>query len=211
MLSLEVSCVKKNNHLKIASEHTILTRVSRLLAEWKIKTWKMKNCNPEVISVNPGLAKHALPFFLWLEVEIRNFYTNSGFAYSNNLTQNRQHWMVLSVKKQLGWDLQDKNSVLWGGFFFFMRLFLFYRVCTIRSVDGSNITSYCVHECDASSRMGSRPRRFLITGHSNGCIQVRNYEINAEWFFAVLKWVWNHNKGYFIGLSQGITDNATGA
>lgn len=61
-----------------------------------------------------------------------------------------------------------------------MRLFLFYRVCTIRSVDGSNITSYCVHECDASSRMGSRPRRFLITGHSNGCIQVRNYEINAE-------------------------------
>lgn len=46
------------------------------------------------------------------------------------------------------------------------------RVCTIRSVDGSNITSYCVHECDASSRMGSRPRRFLITGHSNGCIQM---------------------------------------
>ena len=78
MLSLEVSCVKKNKHLKIASEHTILTRVFRLLAEWKIKTWKMKNCNPEVISVNPGLAKHALPFFfffffLWLEVEIRNF------------------------------------------------------------------------------------------------------------------------------------------
>lgn len=125
MLSLEVSCVKKNNHLKIASEHTILTRVSRLLAEWKIKTWKMKNCNPEVISVNPGLAKHALPFFLWLEVEIRNFYTNSGFAYSNNLTQNRQHWMVLSVKKQLGWDLQDKNSVLWGGFFFLCGCFCF--------------------------------------------------------------------------------------
>lgn len=49
----------------------------------------------------------------------------------------------------------------------------FFRICTIRSVDGSNITSYCVHECDASSRMGSRPRRFLITGHSNGCIQVR--------------------------------------
>lgn len=46
------------------------------------------------------------------------------------------------------------------------------RICTIRSVDGSNITSYCVHECDASSRMGSRPRRFLITGHSNGCIQM---------------------------------------
>lgn len=46
------------------------------------------------------------------------------------------------------------------------------RICTIRSVDGSNITSYCVHECDASSRMGSRPRRYLITGHSNGCLQM---------------------------------------
>ena len=48
-----------------------------------------------------------------------------------------------------------------------------FRICTIRSVDGSSITSYCVHECDASSRMGSRPRRFLITGHTNGSVQVR--------------------------------------
>lgn len=46
------------------------------------------------------------------------------------------------------------------------------RICTIRSVDGSSITSYCVHECDASSRMGSRPRRFLITGHTNGSVQM---------------------------------------
>ena len=29
----------------------------------------------------------------------------------------------------------------------------------VRSVDGSTITSYCVHECEGSSRMGSRPRR----------------------------------------------------
>lgn len=58
-------------------------------------------------------------------------------------------------------------------------LFLYFRICTIRSVDGSNITSYCVHECDASSRMGSRPRRFLITGHSNGCIQVRNSKVTV--------------------------------
>ena len=33
------------------------------------------------------------------------------------------------------------------------------RVCEIRSVDGSVITSFCVHECEGSSRMGSRPRR----------------------------------------------------
>ena len=55
-----------------------------------------------------------------------------------------------------------------------------FRICTIRSVDGSNITSYCVHECDASSRMGSRPRRYLITGHSNGCLQVRNVYVQSD-------------------------------
>ena len=46
------------------------------------------------------------------------------------------------------------------------------RICTIHSVDGSMIVSYCVNECDGSSGMGSRPRRYLFTGHSNGCIQV---------------------------------------
>ena len=46
------------------------------------------------------------------------------------------------------------------------------RVCVIRSVDNSVITSFCVHECEGSSRMGSRPRRFIFTGHSNGAIQM---------------------------------------
>uniref|UniRef100_A0ABD2WRN8 BTB domain-containing protein n=1 Tax=Trichogramma kaykai TaxID=54128 RepID=A0ABD2WRN8_9HYME len=46
------------------------------------------------------------------------------------------------------------------------------RVCVIQSVDGSVITSFCVHECEGSSRMGSRPRRFIFTGHSNGTIQM---------------------------------------
>ncbi|EDO48579.1 predicted protein [Nematostella vectensis] len=46
------------------------------------------------------------------------------------------------------------------------------RICTIRSVDGSNISCYFVHECDGSSRMGSRPRRYLVTGHENGSIQM---------------------------------------
>lgn len=46
------------------------------------------------------------------------------------------------------------------------------RICTIRSVDGSKIMAYCVNECDGSSGMGSRPRRYLFTGHSNGCIQM---------------------------------------
>lgn len=46
------------------------------------------------------------------------------------------------------------------------------RVCVIKAVDGSTITSFCVHECEGSSRMGSRPRRFIFTGHSNGAIQM---------------------------------------
>lgn len=46
------------------------------------------------------------------------------------------------------------------------------RVCVIRSVDGTTITSFCVHECEGSSRMGSRPRRFILSGHANGAIQM---------------------------------------
>lgn len=39
-------------------------------------------------------------------------------------------------------------------------------------MDGSIISSFYVHECEGSSRMGSRPRRFIFTGHSNGTIQM---------------------------------------
>lgn len=46
------------------------------------------------------------------------------------------------------------------------------RLCTIRSVDMSPITAFYVHECEGSSRMGARPRRFLFTGMANGSIQV---------------------------------------
>ncbi|KAH8384118.1 hypothetical protein KR009_012200, partial [Drosophila setifemur] len=43
------------------------------------------------------------------------------------------------------------------------------RVCVIRSVDNSTISAFCVHECEVSSRMGSR---FILTGHCNGAIQM---------------------------------------
>lgn len=46
------------------------------------------------------------------------------------------------------------------------------RICIIRSVDNTAISSFCVHECKGSSLMGSRPRRFILTGHSNGGIQM---------------------------------------
>ena len=39
-------------------------------------------------------------------------------------------------------------------------------------MDGSNITCYNVHEFDAIGRAGSRASRVLISGHSNGGIQV---------------------------------------
>jgi len=46
------------------------------------------------------------------------------------------------------------------------------RLMMCKSVDHSRITGYTVHECDAATRMGSRPRRFLFTGHGNGSIQM---------------------------------------
>ncbi|XP_035209519.1 BTB/POZ domain-containing protein KCTD3-like, partial [Stegodyphus dumicola] len=46
------------------------------------------------------------------------------------------------------------------------------RICVIKSVDNTTITAFCVHECEGSNRMGSRPRRYIFTGHSNGVIQM---------------------------------------
>ncbi len=51
-------------------------------------------------------------------------------------------------------------------------LCLIWRVCEVRSVDGTAITAFVVHECEGSSRIGSRPRRYLFSGHSNGSIQM---------------------------------------
>ncbi len=42
----------------------------------------------------------------------------------------------------------------------------------MQSVDGTTITCFTVRECEGSSRMGSRPRRYLFTGHANGSIQM---------------------------------------
>ncbi|XP_032881248.1 BTB/POZ domain-containing protein KCTD3 [Amblyraja radiata] len=46
------------------------------------------------------------------------------------------------------------------------------RICEIQAVDGMTITAFTVRECEGSSRMGSRPRRYLFTGHANGSIQM---------------------------------------
>lgn len=47
-------------------------------------------------------------------------------------------------------------------------------VCSIHSVDASTITAYHVHEGGMASRVGSRSRRFLCTGHANGQVQVKS-------------------------------------
>ncbi|XP_038641980.1 SH3KBP1-binding protein 1 isoform X1 [Scyliorhinus canicula] len=46
------------------------------------------------------------------------------------------------------------------------------RICEIRSVDGTAVTAFTVHECEGSSRISSRARRYLFTGHSDGSIQM---------------------------------------
>lgn len=45
------------------------------------------------------------------------------------------------------------------------------RICSITSMDNSSISAFCVSESDYPSRVGSRPRKFLITGHDNGNLQ----------------------------------------
>lgn len=44
------------------------------------------------------------------------------------------------------------------------------RVCSVRSVDGSATTAFTVLECEGSRRLGSRPRRYLLTGQANGSL-----------------------------------------
>lgn len=46
------------------------------------------------------------------------------------------------------------------------------RICVIKSVDGTTISAFCVHECEGSNRMGSRPRRYIFTGHTSGALQM---------------------------------------
>ncbi|KAK1900382.1 SH3KBP1-binding protein 1 [Dissostichus eleginoides] len=52
------------------------------------------------------------------------------------------------------------------------KLYVRLSVCEVRSVDGTSITAFTVHECEGSSRIGSRPRRYLFSGHGNGSIQM---------------------------------------
>lgn len=56
------------------------------------------------------------------------------------------------------------------------------RVCVIRSVDATPITSFCVHEHDGSNRVGAHPRRYLFTGHIDGSIQAWDLSTALNFF-----------------------------
>lgn len=68
------------------------------------------------------------------------------------------------------------------------------------SVDGSFITAFLVQECEGSSRIGSRPRRYLFTGHSNGSLQM--------WDLTTAMEMRDHPPGARAGLGKG--DNLGG-
>ena len=44
------------------------------------------------------------------------------------------------------------------------------RVAIVRSVDSSPISCFTIHECEGPSRLSTRPRRFIFTGHDNGLL-----------------------------------------
>lgn len=55
---------------------------------------------------------------------------------------------------------------------FVLLLLLGRRVAIVRSVDGSPINCFTIHECEGPARLSSRPRRYIFTGHDNGSIQL---------------------------------------
>eukprot|EP00047_Mylnosiga_fluctuans_P015301 m.45025 g.45025 ORF g.45025 m.45025 type:complete len:662 (-) comp5856_c0_seq3:193-2178(-) len=58
------------------------------------------------------------------------------------------------------------------------------RICMIEGIDTASITHTFVLECGLSSRIGSRPRRFLLSGHENGAVQVWDLMTALEAFNA---------------------------
>lgn len=53
-----------------------------------------------------------------------------------------------------------------------IKLILGRRVAIVRSVDGSPISCFTIHECEGPTRVSTRPRRYIFTGHDNGSIQL---------------------------------------
>lgn len=123
-----------------------------------VRTWKVTRFRG-MISTQPGSTPEASYKVVSLEsVETNNTYLAGNYAGPHGEQDDEQIMIqkVVPDTDKLYVRLASNGN----------------RVCVIKSVDGTAITSFCVHECEGScTRMGSRPRRFLLTGHCNGCIQ----------------------------------------
>ena len=40
-------------------------------------------------------------------------------------------------------------------------------------MDSSPISCFTIHECEGPSRLSTRPRRFIFTGHDNGLLEIK--------------------------------------
>ncbi|CAJ0582429.1 unnamed protein product, partial [Mesorhabditis spiculigera] len=81
------------------------------------------------------------------------------------------------------------------------------RLCTIRSVDGSVITAFQVHECEGSNRMGSRPRRYLFTGTSSGTVQMWDLTTALDQYHASASSNASSSHSFTINPGQSIQQN----
>ena len=94
-------------------------------------------------------------FPFWLS-EINQSVEEVYFVNCMNIPQNQLYTSVLTYTTQV---VQSSNEM------FISVASTGKRLCSLRSVDGSNITSYSLHECDSSTR--TRMRRYILTGMSS--------------------------------------------
>merc|ERR1712227_1048948 len=46
------------------------------------------------------------------------------------------------------------------------------RIATFKSVTGAQLSTYASHDFEGSPRMGLKPRRLILSGHTDGSVQV---------------------------------------
>lgn len=153
-----------------------------------VRTWRVTRFRG-MISTQPGSTPEASFKVVSLEsVEVNQSYPD-GNDFGPFGEQDDEQIFVQKVIPDTGEFSRSKNSFKSTSKrkFFSDQLYVRLasngeRVCVIKSVDGTTITSFSVHECDGSSRIGSRPRRFILTGHCNGSIQWWDLTTGLELF-----------------------------
>ncbi|KAL7029294.1 hypothetical protein ACKWTF_006177 [Chironomus riparius] len=146
-----------------------------------VRTWKVTRFRG-MISTQPG----STPEASYKVVSLESVETNNTYLAGNSIgpfgEQDDEQLMIQKVVPEA--DKLYVRLASNGN-----------RVCVIKSVDDTAISSFCVHECEGSRGMGSRPRRFLLTGHCNGCIQWWDLTTALDLY----------NKGELIQKSNGLS------